>query len=366
MSELPVSPLRYNTSIEQIPPDETETIAALSEQFLKISAITFRDGGHALRPVHAKSHGLLEGELTVLPDLPAVLAQGLFGKPATYPAYMRFSTTPGDILPDDVSTPRGLAIKLVGVEGERLPGSENDTTQNFVLVVGKVFGAPDPKAFLNIVKLLVPTTDKAEHAKELLSLALRGAEHVVEAFGGESGALKALGGYPETHILGESFFSQAPLRFGDYVAKLGVFPVSPELTRLTDAPLNVNGKRDGLREAVREFFAASGGTWELRVQLCTDLESMPVENAAKIWPEDKSPYVAVARLSVKPQDSWSDENYKKIDTGMLFSPWHGLAAHRPLGGIMRARRSIYERSAGFRGDRNGCPILEPSGRVAGE
>jgi hypothetical protein len=93
---------------------------------------------------------------------------------------------------------------------------------------------------------------------------------------------------------------------------------------------------------------------------------MPVENAAKIWPEDKSPYVAVARLSVKPQDSWSDENYKKIDTGMLFSPWHGLAAHRPLGGIMRARRSIYERSAGFRGDRNGCPILEPSGRVAGE
>jgi hypothetical protein len=298
--------------------------------------------------------------------LPAVLAQGLFGKPASYPVYMRFSTTPGDILPDDVSTPRGLAIKVVGVEGERLPGSENDTTQNFVLIVGKAFGAPDPKAFLNIVKLLVPTTDKAEHAKQLLSLALRGAERVVEAFGGESDALKALGGYPETHILGESFFSQAPLRYGDYIAKLGVFPVSPELIRLINAPLDVNGKRDGLREAVCAFFAASGGTWELRVQLCSDLENMPVEDAAKIWPEDESPYVTVARLSVKPQNSWSDENYKRIDTGMLFSPWHGLAAHRPLGGIMRARRSIYERSATFRGSHNGCPIVEPAGVITGE
>jgi hypothetical protein len=44
-----------------------------------------------------------------------------------------------------------------------------------------------------------------------------------------------------------------------------VFPVSPELTRLTNAPLNVNGVPDGLREAVSRFFAANGGTWEIRV-----------------------------------------------------------------------------------------------------
>lgn len=36
---------------------------------------------------------------------------------------MRFSTNPGDMLDDKVSTPRGLAIKLIGVEGARLPGS---------------------------------------------------------------------------------------------------------------------------------------------------------------------------------------------------------------------------------------------------
>ncbi len=358
MSEL--NPLPYEPSVEQIAPDEAETTEKLATQFLKISAITYRDGGHAMRPVHAKSHGLLEAEFVVLDGLPPVLAQGLFSKPGSYPAYMRFSTSPGDILADDVSTPRGLAVKVVGVEGERLPDSENDTTQDFVLIVGKVFGAPNPKAFLPIVELLAPTTDKGEGAKEVLSAVLRGAERVVEALGGESGTLKALGGYPETNILGESFFSQAPIRYGKYIAKVGVFPASPELLRLVNAPLDVNGKRDGLRDAVREFFAHTGATWELRVQLCTDLVSMPVEDATKLWPEEKSPYVTVARITAKPQDSWNQERYAAIDTGMSFSPWHGLAAHRPLGGIMRVRRLIYQRSVAFRGSRNGCPMAEPS------
>lgn len=65
----------------------------------------------------------------------------------------------------------------------------------------------------------------------------------------------------------------------------------------------MNGKRNGLREAVVDFFRSSGGAWEVRVQLCTDLAAMPVEDASVPWPEDKSPYVAVARIGVPPQDA---------------------------------------------------------------
>jgi hypothetical protein len=61
-------------------------------------------------------------------------------------------------------------------------------------------------------------------------------------------------GYPETHILGDTFYSQAPLRFGGFIAKISVAPKSPELRALTQAPLNVNGVPNGLREAVLEFF----------------------------------------------------------------------------------------------------------------
>ena len=89
--------------------------------------------------VHSKSHGVLVGEFRVLDDLPPELAQGLFATPARYPVVMRFSTIPGDILDDNVSVPRGLAVKVVGVPGTRVSGSEGDATQDFVFSNGAAF-----------------------------------------------------------------------------------------------------------------------------------------------------------------------------------------------------------------------------------
>jgi hypothetical protein len=356
---MPSSPIPYSPSVEVLEQDEGETDRQLVETLRGISEITYADSGHALRSVHAKSHGLLHAELEVIAGLPPTLAQGLFATPAKYPVVMRFSTIPGDILDDSVSVPRGLAVKVIGVPGERLPGSEADTTQDFVLIDGPAFGAPTAKQFLGNLKLLAKTTDKAEGLKKVLSRALRGAEALLESVGSQSGLLKTLGGHPEDHILGETFFSQAPIRYGEYIAKVAIAPASPELVALTNAALNVNGKPNGLREAVREFFAARGGVWELRVQLCTDLEAMPVEDSSIPWPEDKSPYIAVAHITAPPQDAWSDANVKAIDDGMAFSPWHGISAHQPLGSIMRARNAAYKMSAEFRGQRNGCPMHEP-------
>jgi hypothetical protein len=272
---------------------------------------------------------------------------------------MRFSTIPGDILADSVSVPRGLAIKIMNVAGDRLPGSENETTQDFLLVNGPAFAAPTAKAFLGNLELLAKTTDKAEGLKRILSAALRGIESVMATAGQESGMLKALGGHPETNILGETFYSQAPVRYGDYLAKLAVAPLSPELTALTKAPLNVNGKPNGLRDAVKEFLGKQSGAWELRAQLCTDLEVMPIEDSSIPWPEDQSPYVTVGQITALKQDSWSEGNVKSIDDVMSFSPWHGIRAHQPLGSIMRVRKAAYEMSAGFRAERNGCPMREP-------
>ncbi len=354
----PSNPVRYRDDLERLTPDETETGAGLREEILKIAETTYRDGGHAMRGVHAKSHGLLNAQMIVEPGLPPVLRQGLFAAEGRYPVIMRFSTTPGDILPDSVTTPRGLALKVFGVKGERMPGAEA-ATQDFVLVNGKAFLTPDAKAFLANLKLLAKTTDRAEGLKKVLSGALRGLEKVVEATGHQSAALVGLGGHAQTHILGDSFFSQVPIRFGDYVAKVGVVPVSPRLTALTDQPLKLTGHPTGLRDSVVDFFAREGGEWELRVQLCTDLEAMPIENAATVWPEDKSPYVTVARIVARPQRAWSEARAEIGDDALSFSPWHGLAAHRPLGSIMRLRKAVYEASADFRRQRNNVPSHEP-------
>jgi len=354
------SPVRFSPSVERPDADEAKTTEALISTLRYINEKTFADGGHAIRSVHAKTHGILQGYLEVDAGLPHDLAQGLFAKPGRYPVVMRFSTIPGDILDDSVSTPRGLAIKVIGVEGERLEGSERDVTQDFLLINGPVFGAPNPKKFLSFLKLLAPTTDKARRLKKILSWVMRRVQRViVVVLERPSTTVATLGGQPETHILGETFYSQAPLRFGDFIAKIAVAPKSPELKALAQAPLNVNGVPDGLREAVLKFFGRNDGVWDVRAQLCTDLEHMPIENAAVVWSEEISPYQRIARITVKPQLAWSEARSSAVDDGMLFSPWHGLAAHRPLGGIMRVRKAVYEEAKKFRAERNGRVIEEP-------
>jgi hypothetical protein len=356
----PASPLRYEPSFERLEENEPETDAALTETMLGISETTFKDGGRGLRSVHAKSHGLLTGSLRVLDDLAPVLAQGIAANPRTYPVVIRLSTTPGDILDDSVSTPRAMALKIIGVEGLRLSENEGGATQDFVLANGPAFTSATAKKFLGNLKLLAATTDRAEGAKKAASAVLRGLETVFETFGHKSPTVTSLGGQRETHILGDTFYSQAPLLWGPYMAKVSVAPVSPELRALTDTALPVNGKPNGIREAVVNFFHRNEAEWELRVQLCTDLEAMPIEDASVPWPENRSPYLAVARICVPTQVAWSEARSATIDDRLAFNPWHGLSAHRPIGSIMRARKMAYRQSAEARAQRNGCSIIEPS------
>ena len=358
ISRLAFTPARFTPDVEELQPDEAETSRKLAETMVSICEKTYEDSGHAIRSVHAKSHGLLAATFEVLDDLPPELAQGLFAKPGRYEAVIRLSTTPGDLLHDSVSTPRGMALKVLNVEGPRLPGSAQSTSQDFILVNGKEFNSPSGKAFLKNLKLLAATTDKAEGAKEVLSKVLKGIEGALESIGKESAALKAMGGNPETHILGDSFYAQLPLRYGNHIAKLAVVPASQNLKSLTGTRVDTDEDADIIRHETEDFFDHETAVWHLRVQLCTDLETMPVEST-EAWDEAKSPFITVATITAGPQQAWSEELSRQVDDGMHFSPWNGLAAHQPLGAIMRMRKLSYERSAAFRSERNETSVQEP-------
>ena len=354
------SPVHYSPSVEKPIDDEEKVHRELMDTMRGIEETTSKDYGHAVRSVHAKDHGVFEGEMTVEQGLPPELAQGLFAVPGRHRVVMRVSTQPGDIMDDAVSAARGMAIKVFDVEGARLPEAEGERTHNFVFASDPAFSAPDAKKFLGSLKQLAGTTDKAEWAKKLLSSTLRGVEDVLEAVGGQSAMVKAMGGVPITHPLGDSYYSQTAFRFGDYIAKFGLFPVSPNLAELTGDRVNVTDRPDALREVVRETMIEQGGVWELRVQLCTDLDKMPVEDATVAWDEKASPYRTVARINVAPQLSIGTDLQAVTDENTFFSPWHGLAAHQPLGSVNRARRRTYEMSAEFRGRFNGCPVHDSS------
>lgn len=353
-------PVRYDPSVETVQPDENETIEGLNASFKEILDTTSKDYGHAVRSVHAKGHGLARGTLRVADALPPELAQGLFARAGEHEAILRISTNPGDLLDDSIALPRGFALKVLGVEGERLPGSEGDTTQDFILVNGPVFNAPDAKTFGKSLKLLAKTADKAEGAKKALSGVLRTVEAGLEAVGLPSATLQQLGGAPQTHPLGETYYSQTAFRYGDHIAKFQIVPVSPALTELVGDTIDASGRPDAIRAAVREVMIEQGGTWELRVQLSTDLDAMPVEDPTKPWDEKQSPYRTVATLTVPPQLSWVNGESEATEDALAYNIWHGLAAHRPLGNVNRARRDTYVFSADYRGKFNGCPMHEPA------
>ena len=66
------------------------------------------------------------------------------------------------------------------------------------------------------------------------------------------------------------------------------------------------------------------------------------------WP---TPYTTVARLMLPQQDLASADalaHAASVEAG-IFDPWQGLAAHRPLGDVQRARKVVYLASQQGRG-----------------
>lgn len=353
------SPVFYSPDVETIAPEEQKTIEGLKEAFDVILKRTSEDYGHAVRSVHAKSHGILEGELTIDDGLPPELTQGLFATPGKHKVYLRISTNAGDILLDTISLPRGLAIKVLDVEGERLPDAEGDT-QDFVLVNGPVFQAKTAKDFLGNLKMLAKTTDRMEGTKETASAILRGISKALGAVGIESAAVNSLGGAPNVEPLGETYYSVTPFRYGDYIAKFSLRPTAPAMTALTGKIIDPDGRPDAIREEVRKEMSATVATWDLRIQLCRDLHKQPIEDSTVLWDEKDSPFQKVGTIRAQAQDSWDSGLVKLVEDEMRFSIWTGLAAHRPLGNINRARKDPYRHSADYRARFNGCPYHEPT------
>ena len=344
------SPVRFTDSVETRQDDEQATIQELNATFDKILDTTSKDYGRAVRSVHAKAHAILQGTLTVASGLPPELAQGMFATPGEHAVFMRLSTNAGDILPDAISLPRG-------------PGAEG-RTQNFVMVNGPVFQAKTADKFLGSLKKLAGTTDKMEGTKTVMSTVMRGVSSALETVGIESPAIQSMGGAPNVDPLGETYYSVTPFRYGDYIAKFAVVPVSDDLTSITKKEIDATDRPDAIRQNVKGEMLLIDGVWELRVQLCRDLEKQPIEDPTVEWKEEDSPFQTVATIHAGRQDSWDAGQVQKVNEEMRFSPWIGLAAHQPLGNINRARKEPYEHSAEYRVRFNGCPIHEPEGAKA--
>jgi hypothetical protein len=343
--------LSYSDSIEQIQPDEAEITELIVASMGRVNRKIFDKHRHAVRDAHAKSHGILKGELEVYADLPQHLRQGIFAIPKRYPVIARLSTAPGDLQSDRIPALFGMAIKVLGVTGKKVLSDDAGHNQDFLLVSYPVmpFGnVASYWAFQQVMEKLSEsppavqpaTTDKPSDAASMLPASLREVAAV-----------------PYSHILGETFHSMAALRFGAYVAKISAAPLSGPVRSLKGAP--VPDGDSALRDLVVNFFSDHEAEYELRAQLLTDLEQMPVEDASVLWPEALSPHQPIGKLTFEAQDAYSPGRRVYGDDLLSFNPWHCLEDHRPLGSIMRIRIKAYEMSSRFRHQMNVQTRLEP-------
>jgi Catalase len=348
--------LLYGPSIEIAQPGEAETIKAIVNSIDKTSACSFAARRHAIRQQHAKGQGYLKGELTVYDDLPNHLRQGIFATARSYPIIVRLSTAFGDIRSDRIRVPRGMAIKVLGVDGAKALPEDASTNQDFLLVNHKNYFS-DATAYLSAQRSFEWQPSMPDFVLRGAGILARSATRLSDCAGFTLPMVLHALADAGNNILGESFYSEAAIRFGRYVAKLCAAPVSDSVLELTGLPGYTEDH--AVINSVVEFFSKNSAEYELRAQLCTNLERTPVEDASIEWPEEVSPHQPLGRITLPSQQADSPARRAYSDEILSFDPWRCLADHQPLGSIMRLRKEAYRASSTFRHENNKQPMKEP-------
>ena len=102
----------------------------------------------------------------------------------------------------------------------------------------------------------------------------------------------------------------------------------------------------------------AAAVFDVYVQLQTDPVTMPTEDPTIKWDEAVSPHRLVAPLEI-PQQDFDTEHKRTMADGLAYTTWHCLPEHRPLGGINRARRAVYQALSHRRRALGGQPQVEP-------
>ncbi len=350
--------VKYSPEVEVKQPHEDEQIEQIVSLMHAANVKAFDRHRHAVRDAHAKQHGTVVGTLEI-PELPEHLAQGLFAKPGSYPVVIRFSSAPGDIKDDSIPSPHGMAVKVIGVPGKKLlPDQQDELTQDFLMVSMPIIPFGTVEQYLKVQGIVAMQDEAPEEGQRALAAVARGSSKVLGLLGIHNPLLESIGVENE-HVLGQTFHTMAAIRYGDYIAKLSAAPLSPEVKVLEGQVVDTAGKPSAHRDAVVDFFKEHGAEYQLRAQLCTDLQKMPVEDGSVLWEEELSPHQPIARLVIPPQDAYSPARRVFSDDQLSFNPWHALPEHQPLGSIMRVRVKAYETSSAFRHQMNVQPRTEP-------
>lgn len=387
----------FDTSFETVPADESGDIEKISEIGVRLqdkrAAQDASQEGRILRGVHAKSHGCVHAEFTILKDMDPQYQVGLFAHPGKrHKAWIRFSNA-SVLREDDLKAndegerqngSRGMAIKVIDVDGEMLSQDDGRNNQDFLMINTPMFAFANVRDYLRLERILdrdpLGADPKAYFIPAVLkSLGPPEAGEEVEKTGKRQfltdivskdpllnslSAIDLMGTIASAKVAAEisaktvrdplkvQYFGAAPFLFGPgQIMKFSAVPTVIVEQKPFEHITTDNPSANYLRDSLGETMSGKGVIeYDFMIQTrCAKDDGLNVEDATTTWSDEAAGYIPVAKISIRAPQTPDDVAELDHCEKLAFNPWHSLAAHKPLGGINRLRRQVYFGSARHRG-----------------
>jgi catalase len=312
--------MKQEIPIEQLVAEMSERIAAIISDEAENNVVP--------RFNQAKTIACVNAEFRVHDNIPEAYKQGVFSRPGSYPAKLRFANaTSRDDSEKDI---RGLSIRVSNVKGPTLWGEER--FQDFLLNSYPALFVATPEDFLAFIKA------RQAH-KELWFFLNPFDPHLKSLWIAFKSRKKHLS------PVDVRYWSTVPFRLGesgDQAVKYSVIPCSDYTTSEAVEP-----GENQLRAALKSHLQRGPARFEFAVQKQIGPDAMPIEDASVIWDEAVSPFHTLATITIAQQDFDTPEALADCESSS-FNPWQSLAAHQPLGRMNQVRRLVYAKAAAVR------------------
>lgn len=287
-----------------------------------------------------KTIACLTGEFEIEDGLPSQLRHGLFANAGTYPVMARFANARK--WDDSEKDLRGMSVKVSGISGESPWGEAN--VQDFLFNSHPALFVATPEEFLAFMR-----ARQSGSTWDLVKFFLSPFDPHIKAL---RTVLKARDKHNSPVDI--RYYSTVPSALDSRIQASGDVPADAQAIKYAMTPCSdyqtekaVNMGENQLRAALHSHLQQAPVCYSLGVQLQTDPQTMPIEDASVIWDESDSPFIPVARLTFE-QQLFDDEASLSTCEQTSFNPWQSLPEHTPLGRMNAVRKEVYASGASYR------------------